>query len=475
MLSIDTMTREVSDPESSSDITEKLFDILGNHDRKWREKQTDAFVASNIGCLPWARTADHHLNSKLMIHKRHIPWLQSLSSNEVTGFQYEEVLNEVYDSDEEVDGSSMSTTSDSDSGDDSSEDSTDSKMWEIDSEGIPIPIEGFSFDEYARIPRHHGFSNGKLPMELVQMIHVHLDLQSLSRLSRVSRADKELVDNLLEYKRILSLAPYLASALVGLGVVQQFSVREINHVLYTTKCSDSGHGCSSNRKKNCPINCTPRFGAFISLRSMKRFCERCWLVKDNPIYVKVDDVLSAINYPDCPGEIITKLHLLKWGLSTKHPKVLDDYEVINITDLYNLTSSQYTENIRFRQWRSSMVTWQCEMTKWDHGSTSIRTIFFPVQLDIVTAPVYVHLHPPQGGLYCIGCEFEFHKQRRILRFDPLQRWMLATRFERSRDELWEHAKKCEHFKEWCKKGQTCCEGMSSTCMVKKRHQRLLRT
>src|ERR1700759_3921369 len=140
MLSINAMTRDASDRKSGYDQIEKLFNPAGSPNARWWETQTDAFVATIIGCPPWARTAEHRLNNKLSIRKRHLPRQRTLANNGMAGIQYDEVLKDL-DSDEEMDGSSTGTISDSDSSDNSSEESLGSKIWEVDSEGIPVPSE----------------------------------------------------------------------------------------------------------------------------------------------------------------------------------------------------------------------------------------------------------------------------------------------------------------------------------------------
>jgi hypothetical protein len=485
------MASEAFPVDSSNDLDEKLYGFLHAHDARWWDAQNDKYALETIGCLPWARTKTVGLNARLRIPDEHLPQIPTLLSRRSSGMasltSADETPSEDSQSDTDMDDFDAND-SDLDDMDMSIRDTTNQTMksaevchgqnvpqqWEFDSEGVPVPHDGFAFDDSATWPQSHGISKGKLPIEIVQMIHLYLDIQSMSRLSRVSREDKLYVDHSPEYKRILSLVPHLPPTLVGMGIAQKFSVQNIYSVLCSSKCCEAVEPCTTSDGKDSPQTSNHRFAAFISLRQMKRYCELCWLHAEYPAYVKVQDVLNAMNYPGSAGNPVKRSDLLDWGLSTDHPKVMGNHEVINIVDLYRMTRPELPDTIRFRRWRNSATSWYCEMTKFGNGRVTVRKIAFPLQLDIITAPVYDHRNPVEPGLCCVGCEYEYHRIRRILNDDALDSWVLNTVFERSRRELWEHAKVCPFVKAWSSNGHNCCQGQTQKCRVSKHYDRMMR-
>jgi len=101
-----------------------------------------------------------------------------------------------------------------------------------------------------------------LPLELLHMILLDLDLQTLTSLRRVNRRTRYTLDTLRQYNEIISYAPHSLRAALSINVGSSISCRQLHKELCFQEC----------------IICS-RFGAFLYLLTCSRVCYVC-LVED---------------------------------------------------------------------------------------------------------------------------------------------------------------------------------------------------
>ena len=115
-----------------------------------------------------------------------------------------------------------------------------------------------SFSKIERKAQSSLGSLGNLPLELLHITFSHLDLRSLSRLSRVSLLGKIVVESIPAYKCLLMSAGHIFRILSRTRVITLHSTA----ALYVTLRSDRCVSCG-------------KYGAFLLLLSCERCCRAC--------------------------------------------------------------------------------------------------------------------------------------------------------------------------------------------------------
>jgi hypothetical protein len=105
-----------------------------------------------------------------------------------------------------------------------------------------------------------------LPVELLQMILLDLDLQSLTSLRCVNRRTRLTIDTLWQYNEIITHASNSLRAALSINVGTSISCRQLHTELCSQECVTCG-----------------RFGAFLYLLTCSRVCYVCLV--ENPRFL----------------------------------------------------------------------------------------------------------------------------------------------------------------------------------------------
>jgi hypothetical protein len=129
----------------------------------------------------------------------------------------------------------------------------------------PVNLERGCPLDNGRHDKQHSATLGALealPVELLQIVLLDLDLQSLTLLRHVNRRARFTIDTLWQYSEIIRYAPNSLRAALSINVGTSISCRQ----LHTNLCSQECIACG-------------RFGAFLYLLTCSRVCYVC-LVED---------------------------------------------------------------------------------------------------------------------------------------------------------------------------------------------------
>lgn len=102
----------------------------------------------------------------------------------------------------------------------------------------------------------------KLPLEILNMVLVHLDVRSLTDFRRVNQRAMQAVDFLPQYKAVFAHAPALLRGLLSIGTGKLISCRLLHEKLCTAECDSCGD-----------------FGGYIYLITCRRVCFLCFTWK----------------------------------------------------------------------------------------------------------------------------------------------------------------------------------------------------
>ncbi|PVH97074.1 hypothetical protein DM02DRAFT_92617 [Periconia macrospinosa] len=116
-----------------------------------------------------------------------------------------------------------------------------------------------SFSKIQREPQSSAGLFDTLPLELFQATLDHLDLQSLSRLSRVCLRAKVVVESLRAYKDLVRVAGHIFPTLRNTELLGFHPVATLHKTLCSDKCVSCG-----------------LYGAFLHLLSAERCCYACF-------------------------------------------------------------------------------------------------------------------------------------------------------------------------------------------------------
>ncbi|KAM0435388.1 hypothetical protein ACHAPT_003482 [Fusarium lateritium] len=130
----------------------------------------------------------------------------------------------------------------------------------------------------------------KLPAEILLLVLDSADLQSLSRISRVSLRCRSLVENLQPYKKVLAHVPTVVTALARTRLLGVHSLGVIHQALFSSKCAS----CFD-------------FGGFLFLPTCERVCLTCL---DENMALRVIPVAIACSIFGLTEQQLTKIPIL---------------------------------------------------------------------------------------------------------------------------------------------------------------------
>jgi hypothetical protein len=104
----------------------------------------------------------------------------------------------------------------------------------------------------------------ELPPEIVSMILMQVDIESLTKFRSVSRAARDAVDSLFKYRNIVTHAPQILRATLALKAGKYITLTHLDAALMSKVCQDCGE-----------------FGAFLHVPTCERVCYKCFTANED--------------------------------------------------------------------------------------------------------------------------------------------------------------------------------------------------
>lgn len=136
------------------------------------------------------------------------------------------------------------------------------RLVEKDETDINKVIRGLPPAKPTTVPSRPSDSFGSLaflPTEILMAVASHLDIQTLTRLTQVSMALKDVVEFNPVYRDLMTHAPEALAALAATGLLGIHPAPTLHHALSSWRCS----------------SCTVYFGAYLFLPTAERACLSC--------------------------------------------------------------------------------------------------------------------------------------------------------------------------------------------------------
>lgn len=108
-------------------------------------------------------------------------------------------------------------------------------------------------------PRYTLGALEQLPLELLNMVLVHVDIESLTGFRRVNQRAMQAVDSIPQYKAITTHTPASLRGILSIGTGRWISCRDLHKKLCTAKCDSCGD-----------------FGGYLYLITCRRVCFLCF-------------------------------------------------------------------------------------------------------------------------------------------------------------------------------------------------------
>lgn len=299
-----------------------------------------------------------------------------------------------------------------------------------------------------------------LPLELLHETLNYLDLQSLSRLSRVSLYGKSVVEKLPAYRDLFLSAGHVLVALNRTKVIGFHSAATLHAALYSHRCASCGN-----------------YGAFLFLLSAERCCFAClsrnqslWMIPRalarDCFCLTQEDLKTLPTIRSIPGtyfvrhrisrqritrltsakaakELALKVHgsteAMARNLAAKH---------LCTTDIQFYTA-KWLQDAPLQPLSKDPLTLEFASNTPDDKFCGMGSVPFPSMSG----------NRVENGLWCRGCErnFELFRGRKLdrgvvsrlvpLGCDPFQFMMGMQYYARSKVDFLEHAKHCHSARE----------------------------
>jgi hypothetical protein len=136
-----------------------------------------------------------------------------------------------------------------------------------------------------------------LPIELLHTTFMHLDLRTLTFLSRVSLRGKDIVESLPAYRDLLSSAGHVFQVLSRTKVIRVHSAA----VLYAALCVDRCASCGN-------------YGAFLFLLSAERCCFACLSINQSLCMIPLALARASFDLSTQESKNTTDHTKYSWGI-----------------------------------------------------------------------------------------------------------------------------------------------------------------
>ena len=206
-----------------------------------------------------------------------------------------------------------------------------------------------------------------LPAEMLTMILLNLDLQSLTVLRRVSQGSRLAVDTLPQYQSIRTHGPELLRATLSLNIANSTTLLELYSALTTASCFLCGD-----------------FGAFVYMLSCKRVCFLCLTQRPEVLPMIPSHARDRYGLDNKALSGLPKMRSLPGVYSqgqTRHRnrKALVDPMAAEEAGIALHGSREQMSKIATDLRSSSQANWQKKMLKYEHTVKCDPTIRKPAR------------------------------------------------------------------------------------------------
>ncbi|KAF2434364.1 F-box domain-containing protein [Tothia fuscella] len=246
---------------------------------------------------------------------------------------------------------------------------------------------------------------GKLPLEILHESLGYLDLQSISRLSRVSWRGQAVVGSLVAHRDLVKSASHTFKALSRAGILALHSVTVLHGALQSENCSSCG-----------------AYGAFLLLLSAERCCYVCLAYNQSQWMISAPSALASFGLTKPQLKALPSLRSIpgKYCISPRRSrqrsvqlfsvravkelalKILGSLEALEEKyplNYWDHSSSKLDKMRCYRQapllpFAPNLLASLQAANRYNDEYGGMGTIPFPSMLEGVT----------QQGLWCRGCE-----------------------------------------------------------------------
>lgn len=252
-----------------------------------------------------------------------------------------------------------------------------------------------------RVPCHGLGQLEILPLEILQMVLLPLDIQSITQFRRINRQARLVVDQIPQYKQIIAHAPASIRGCLSIGTGSSFSCQDLYDTLRTADCDSCGD-----------------FGGYLYLITCRRVCFLCFTGKTDYLPLRRSDVvrkfglrsehlaklpsLKSVPGRYSPFEIKCRRRItlydhsaaLEAGIAVHgDSKSMEQYASDNLANKLEVYESRKATS-------TGVVPRRPKSEDFDaHQSNPLRF------MGIIRAPVFdARMPDPQWGFHCIACE-----------------------------------------------------------------------
>ena len=253
-----------------------------------------------------------------------------------------------------------------------------------------------------RVPCYGLGSLEIVPLEVLQMIILRLDIQSITHFRRVNRRAGLVVDQVPQYKQIIVHAPASIRGCLSIRTGFSFSCQDLYDKLRTTNCDSCGD-----------------FGGYLYLVTCRRVCFLCFTEKTEYLPLLRSDVIRKFglrpkylaklpSFKSVPGRYSSR------GIQCRRRITLIDHSAAreagivvhgDSNSMKQYVSESLTKNLEIHKSRNSTSTGakpRLPRSADSFDGFSSNPLRF---MGIIRAPVLdARMAEPQWGFHCIACK-----------------------------------------------------------------------
>lgn len=259
----------------------------------------------------------------------------------------------------------------------------------------------------------------RLPAELLHEVLAHLDVQSLTRLSRTCYGANAFLGLVPSYQNLLSHAPDALAALVGTRLIRRYPLSQLDAVLRSGRCG------------TCP-----GYGAFLFLPTCERCCWQCLQFRKERLVVPPGVACKALGLPAGEVQRLPSLSSIPGRYGTRQLLVDKVMDLVAVAHAMELAVSLHGSAERLRE----ALSWQTITGSAAHTARFLQrllwvddyfdTILVPERgsslvgryfgLASVRFPSLTRPDRIEYGHWCRGCEWVYDRRHRLPAEDVAQ-------------------------------------------------------
>lgn len=244
----------------------------------------------------------------------------------------------------------------------------------------------------------------RLPLEMIHMVLIRLDIQSLNEFRRVNKSARLITDAIPQYKRILAHVPASIRGSLNINTARFFSCLDLYEKLSTAECDTCGD-----------------FGGYLYLVTCRRVCFLCFTEKTEYLPVLRKDAirkfglgpehLASIPYmKSFPGRYSPR------GIKCRRREALYDYAAARQTGIAVHGSINAMEEHASEMARKQLEVYNTKLSLRRPTRTNLRLPRLEDPFDgrcsnpkrfmgIIRAPFFsAQTIAPDWGLHCFACK-----------------------------------------------------------------------